>query len=230
MKRQLIVIITTILAGIALQSANISKPARASFPTMQELDDRYKSDWDKPEYAIARTADKEPYLGDMEKKICYYMNLVRMNPRLFAATYATGYKGANGYANNRGFDENEESLIKELAGRNRMPLLYPSRRLYNYAHCQAAAIGSSGEVSDPHNRERTGCIIEGAYAENIGFGGINALDVVMGWLNDAGNAMGRNQLGHRTNCLNPVYDSIGISVHNHSVYEKCMVMDLSGQR
>jgi uncharacterized protein YkwD len=43
--------------------------------------------WDNPKYRMANSAKNEDYLTEEEKKIYYYLNLVRMNPDLFLQTF-----------------------------------------------------------------------------------------------------------------------------------------------
>ena len=191
-----------------------------SYPTMAELDAKYSADWNKPEYAAANSAANETYLSDKEKRIFYYLNLARMNPKLFATTYASGYEGANGYSNDNDFASNKASLIVDLNNLTTLPFLVPSRTMYDFAQCHAIGIGEKG--LETHDRSQTGCA-SGNFGENISFGKLDALNVIMSLLIDTNVP----SLGHRKNCLDLDYHSMGVSVQPHKTYGECAVMDFS---
>jgi uncharacterized protein YkwD len=152
-----------------------------------------------------------------------------MNPKLFASTYAVGYKGANGFEKDSGFDANEKSLITALKSLDSLSVLSPNKEFYNYAQCQAAGIISHKLFGtlDAHNRTITGFPDPGNYTENVYSANISPLDIIMGWLNDAGNIEGSSQLGHRENCLNPSASSKGVSIMSFGTSNQTAVMDLS---
>ena len=60
------------------------------------------SAWSDPKYQVANSAKNEAYLTAVEKEVYYYLNLVRMNPKLFADTYLKDMKNSA--------DEYESSL------------------------------------------------------------------------------------------------------------------------
>ncbi len=187
--------------------------------TMAELDERFKNEWNKPAYTKCATANNTQ-LTDKEKKIFYYLNLARINPRLFASTYAASYEGANGYAEDESFEGNKKSLVADLNKLTTLPLLYPDSVLYELAYCHAKSIGEKG--IETHDRKLSGCPdLEGAFGENISFGKLNALDVVMSLLIDAGVP----SLGHRINCLNKDYNRMGLSVQPHTTFSEDAVLD-----
>jgi len=126
-------------------------------PTMERLDSLYKIQWNLPQYDSARSAERTFYLTEAEKKIIYYLNLVRLNPKLFADTYASGYKGSICCLNNAAFDEDEKLLISYLQTLTPMRVLRPDSTMYTYAACQATALGQKGIIKNGHNREATGC-------------------------------------------------------------------------
>ena len=51
------------------------------FPTMEQLDSLYLNQWNLQKYNIANSAFRAVYLNAAEKKIIYYLNLVRLNPK-----------------------------------------------------------------------------------------------------------------------------------------------------
>lgn len=216
-----------LLISLSFYSSNILAQQRSTTTTHTSPDDletRYKADWNKQEYAAEKAAEKETYLTNKEKKIYYYLNLVRMNPQLFASTYVAGYKDAYNFGNN----ENIASLIADLNKLQKLPTLLPSKKLYANAKCQATAIGQKSITGmGAHNRKATGCSLTGSYAENINFGKLTPLAVVMSWLIDANNVLGPNDLGHRKNCLDPSWNIMGLSVQPHKAYGECVVLDMS---
>jgi hypothetical protein len=111
--------------------------------TMEQLDSLYQSQWNLSQCDSANSAKRAAYLNDAEKKVIYYLNLVRLNPRLFADTYASGYKGSICCSNNIAFDQNEKSLISFLQSLRPMPVLNSDRNMYTNADCQATAVGKN---------------------------------------------------------------------------------------
>lgn len=174
-----------LLLGVLLISlTNLGQDAIVQrFPSMEHLDSLYRLQWNSSQYAGANAAAKAVYLSEKEKRIIYYLNLARLNPKLFADTYATGYKGSNDYRNNPAFDANEKTLIGYLQSLKPMPLLKPDSLIFIDADCQATIVGQKGNLNDGHNRKLTGCKAIPDYAENIDYGKHTALDVVMAWLN-----------------------------------------------
>lgn len=212
-----------LLLTIALTVTLALRPDRVwaqAIMTMEQLDEKYKGDWDKPEYAAANAAANEPYYTTEEKKVFYYINLVRMNPKLFAATYAKDYAGSGVYSNHRDLEQNKVSLISDLNKLEKLSTLLPGKPLYDFAKCHATGIGEKGLVT--HDRSGSGCPT-GNFGENISFGKFSPLDVVMQFLNDAGVP----SFGHRKNCLDPGYTSLGLSIQNHKVYGQCTVLDFA---
>lgn len=184
-----------------------------------DLDSRYKSQW--AAYTSARSADNENYLTNEEKEVFYYLNLMRINPPLFARTYATGYDGDEGWIKGYAWDERKESLIAELSTMEALPLLYPDVQLYELAHCFADEGGKLGITG--HDRSKTSCDT-GYKAECCHYGGArNGLSVVMSLLIDAGENNGA--LGHRRICFSGNYVKLGVSIQPHTKYEFNAVLD-----
>jgi hypothetical protein len=184
------------------------------------LDARYASQWDKPEYRAAKSADNETYLTQEEKDVFYYLNLSRINPPLFAQTYATGYDGDKGWSKGYAWDERKASLIVELSKMDPLAIIEPDKDLYEMALCFAYEGGQLG-ISG-HDRSQTGCS-GGYHAECCHYGGTqNGLSVVMSLLIDAGE--GNSALGHRRICLGD-YTKMGVAVQPHKTYKFNVVLD-----
>jgi uncharacterized protein YkwD len=219
---KLFILLVIVISFIKAENASVQ-----SFPTMEQLDAQYKAQWSDPKYATARAADTVSYLSAAEKKIYYYLNMVRIDPKLFAATYAAGYKGANGYRNAADFDANEKSLIKELNALDPLHVLSPNKYFYSYANCQSNAVVAR-KLQNPHDRVASGCPNPGNYGEcAVAFVPLNPLDIVMGWLNDSENVRGPRQLGHRKICLEPKFRSLGVSIANFGQSSETAIADFS---
>lgn len=184
-------------------------------PTKGELDGVYLSKWSIEERNRAATAADAAYLTPEEKEIYFYLNLARINPPLFADTYASGYTGENGWGKGYAFDERRQSLIEELTAMQPLKLLYPDEALYEFARCYAIEGGEKGYLG--HYREHTDCenlSSNGYAAECIQYGGgKNGLSIVMALLIDAGE--NNANLGHRKVCLKEYPLILGASIKPH---------------
>jgi hypothetical protein len=189
--------------------------------TEEGLDARYQSQWDKEEYRVARTANAEDYLVQEEKDVFYYLNLMRINPPLFAQTYATGYDGDQGWSKGYAWDERKKSLIEQLLVMEPVPMLYPDAELYELARCFASESGKLGITG--HDRSQTGCAT-GYNAECCSYGGLKSgLSIVMALLIDAGE--NNAELGHRRICVSGNYVRLGVAIQPHITYEFNAVLD-----
>jgi len=178
--------------------------------THSELDSLFLEQWDKPEYHIANTAKDETYLTNVEKEIFYYLNLVRINPELFATTYVKSFNGLPGFENHEVFKERKQSLIDSLVKMPAKEILYPSKIIYNEARCFAAEGGKTGIIG--HSREGTEC--SARFAECCSYVDPDGLFIVLDLLMDVGDSNAK--LGHRKMCLGD-FGMLGVSVQPHSV-------------
>jgi hypothetical protein len=216
-----VVFIITALLGFALFSGcQKFKDKYLLYPTKKQLDKKYASAWNKPEYQQAHTAKSETYLTEDEKEVFYYLNLVRLNPALFAETYADGYRGDRGVTHGYAWDERKASLLDELSAMEPLGLIYPDTEMYELARCFAYEGGKLGIVG--HDRSQTGCP-SGYHAEGCDYGAENGLSIVIGLLIDAGE--NNAALGHRRILLSSSYDRMGVSIQPHKGYRKNAVLD-----
>ena len=191
------------------------------YPTKEQLDKKYAKEWNKPEYQKAHTAKQAEYLTAEEKEVYYYLNLARINPPLFARTYANGYKGDYGWLHGYAWDERKKSLIKTLSGMKAVGLMEPDEALFETARCFAYEGGKMGITG--HDRSLTGCS-NGWHAECCHYGGVNnGLSIVMSFLIDAGES--NAALMHRAILLDSRYDRMGVSIQPHSKYQLNAVLD-----
>jgi uncharacterized protein YkwD len=165
------------------------------------------SSWNDPIYNEANSAKDEDYLSDNEKKIYYYLNLLRMNPKLFADTYLGHLRNSS--------NQYESSLYSELQKIDPLPVLKPNRKLYESAKCHAIESGESGYLG--HTRKKCAKYFMGECCQ---YGISNPLNIIISLLIDEGIPT----LGHRRICLSP-YTELGVSIQPHKSYCINTVMD-----
>lgn len=156
------------------------------------------SDWDDEKYLAANTAKNEIYLTDQEKRVYYFMNLVRMNPKLFADTYLKDLKNSTDYY--------ESSLYRLLQKLQPMQILTPNIKLFESAKCHAVESGASGYMG----HKRVKCVASFG-AECILYGTNEPVEVIITLLIDHG----VKSLGHRAIILTPNYSELGVSIQPH---------------
>jgi hypothetical protein len=181
---------------------------------LDRIFDAYKAD-----YGAANTAQDADYLTATEKDAIYYLNLVRMNPPLFADTYVKHYVGIPNHVKPYAFDERKQSLIRELKRLNPLDLIYPNREIYEYASCFARESGMSGTFG--HVRSGAGCQ-SNIYAECCSYGHNDGLLIILDLLIDAGE--NNAALGHRKLCLGQ-YGMAGVSIHAHLAARQVCVLN-----
>jgi len=196
--------------------SDIKKPLENDIPYNKKVLTVEKTDesgynfeaWNDEKYLAANTAANEDYLTQQEKDVIYYLNLVRMNPPLFAETYLLKHAGVPG-------DDYEKSLYEELKSMPEQSCLIPNRQCFESAQCHAIASGLSGYVG----HERANCTSY-FWGECCQYGPSDPLAIVLQLLIDRG----VESLGHRRICLGS-YDELGISIQPHSVYGSNAVLD-----
>ena len=178
--------------------------------------------WDPKVLKKANTAENESYLTKQEKEVIFYLNLVRLNPKLFLETYLKKYLEQTGEK-----DTYTKSLQKTLASTKPMNVLLPKQDLYAVAKLHAIKFGKAGTIGHGDFQERTKEIdtnYGGYMGENCDYGNDDALDIVMSLLIDQDVA----GVGHRENILDPQYKFVGTSIQPHKKYEWNCVMDFGG--
>lgn len=164
--------------------------------------------WNDEKYLMANTAENEDYLTQQEKEVFYYLNLVRMNPPLFANTYLKKHTGNL-------HDDYEISLYDELIQLDPLPCLGPNKQCWESAKCHAVSSGQSGYVG--HERENCTSYFWGECCQ---YGPSDPLAIILQLLIDRG----VESLGHRRICLGS-YDELGVSIQPHTVYGSNAVLD-----
>ncbi|MCE3278888.1 MAG: hypothetical protein K0S44_1079 [Bacteroidetes bacterium] len=87
-----------------------------------------KKTWDPAVLEKANTAKDADYLTKEEKSVIFYLNLVRLDPKLFGETYLKKYLDSTS-------DNNQytKSLRKTLASAKPLPVVYPDKLLSEFA-------------------------------------------------------------------------------------------------
>jgi len=190
-----------------------SNPPKVSTDSHNEVENKPEThlvdytEWNAPEYRIANSAENEDYLTTEEKQVYYYLNLVRMNPKLFADTYLKDLKKSTDYF--------ESSLFQELQKLKPLTILKPNRQLYESARCHARESGERGYVG----HERFTCK-EYFMGECIQYGESDALRIITRLLVDKST----KSLGHRRICLG-TYRELGVAIQPHKTFGKNAVLD-----
>jgi len=178
--------------------------------------------WDAATLAKANTAKDEKYLSKQEKEVIFYLNLVRLNPKLFAETYLEKYLDST-----KENDTYTKSLLKELPLTKPMGLLMPDKELFTFTKEHAIKSGQQNTTGHGNYKERVKKIrprFGGYIAENCDYGNNRAIDIVMSLLIDENVP----SLGHRKNILNPIYKFTGTSIQPHKGFEWNCVMEFGG--
>ena len=106
-------------------------------------------------------------------------------------------------------------------------MFQPEKDLYKIALGHAKISGKNGTVGHQRFNERFKPVMKkyNRVAENCGYGYDDAVEIVLELLID----QGISSLGHRKNILNPIYNSIGVSIQDHKDYRTNCVMDFGGK-
>jgi uncharacterized protein YkwD len=177
--------------------------------------------WKNDVVKKANTAAACTYLTKEEKAVILYINLVRLEPKLFGNTYLKAYLDSTNEKNSY-----TRSLIKILETIKPVNVLSPDQRLYDFAKAHAIKFGKEGKIGHGNYTERIARIKKefgGTMAENCDYGNKIALDIVISLLIDEN----IKTLGHRENILDPEFKFIGTSIQPHKKYEWSCVMDFA---
>jgi hypothetical protein len=179
--------------------------------------------WDPAIIEKANTAKNTRYLKEAEKEVIFYTNLARADGKLFSDSYLELYLKSNGIKP----DSFTLSLFKELEFIKDLPMLYPDNELYDIARNHAIKSGKSGKKGHQgfEKRFKQASKTFYAYGENCYYGRDNSLLIVLELLIDNG----INDLGHRRNMLDPVYNFVGVSIMPHKESGYNCVMDFGAR-
>jgi len=180
--------------------------------------------WSDTILSKANSALDVDYMSLEEKEAVYYMNLVRINPPLFAETFLTDYLKKNDLKK----DKEVKGLIKELEETQKMEILQPYQALTDFARTHAKDMGETGRTGHSSSdgtsfRTRIEPLTQRftAINENCNYGNDKGIDAVIDLLID------RNvpNLGHRKNILNPEMELVGVAIEPHRRWRFNCVQD-----
>jgi uncharacterized protein YkwD len=177
--------------------------------------------WKPQEISLASNFTTVSYMDSMEKEILYFANLVRINPKLFCATYLQEYIDLKQLDRSNSYLKSLISTLNDCKSSNQ---LYPDSNLYEMASNHALSMGEKGLVGHNGFDNRIKKFLNGKFVmtgENCDYGNEYAIDIFMSLLIDRDVP----SLGHRFNLLNSDFTSIGISIQPHKKYGVNCVMD-----
>ena len=182
----------------------------------------------------ANTASDVDYLTKEEKELFYYLNLARLEPKIFAQTFVANYNHNPGNTAGYAFTERKQSLIDYLNTMEPLPALVPNETLFEYADCFATESGIQGIVG--HDRTLTSCPKDKGFAECCAYTKTgDGIWHILQFLVDAGE--GNSFLGHRRILLEIGKTSrenmciyMGAAIRPHKTYGKVSVLDLWNEK
>ena len=178
----------------------------------------YSAAWNNPKYLACNTAANANYMTKEEKETIYILNMMRMDPALFAATVAATYPDSSHSSNMRN-STYYKSLMLKLRKQKSLKPLVPDELCFIGAQCHAVSSGKSGYVG--HERATEECEEKWYFnGECCDYGHQKALDIVMALMIDEDVP----SLGHRAICLT-AYKTIGVSIQPHTLYGHTAVID-----
>jgi uncharacterized protein YkwD len=176
----------------------------------------------------ANSAEKNTQLNEGEKKIIFYMNLVRLEPQQFLNSILIPYIKENEVSKNSYYN----SLVRDLKNAQSTSILVFTDDLHSVAAEFAKDLSKSGKVGHVNSKGQDFGIRSKALmasystlAENCQFGYDSALDIVIDLLIDDGIP----SLGHRKTILNKEYQFVGVSTNTHKDYAHCSVQVFGGR-
>ncbi len=196
---------------------NVNPPAANDAATISPLSN-FSAEWNQPKYRACNTAANTNYMTAEEKKLIYIINLMRMNPVLFANTVTKKYPDSCGLGYLKNTD-NFISLLSTLRNLKPLNLLYPDSLCFEGASCHAVNSGKKGYVG--HERDNANSKKKWYYnGECCDYGHDKALDILMCLMIDEGVP----SLGHCSICISS-YSKIGVAIRPHIAYGSNTVLD-----
>lgn len=177
--------------------------------------------WKQEDFDKANTAKDVDYMNEEEKKVVLYTNLVRLNPKLFGATYAQKFIDSSGTKSSYA-----KSLLSELKKAEARQVLEPDSTLSSTAEDHARATGKLGTTGHSGKKGRINEVKQqyNIWGENCSYGYDRALDIVMQLLIDDK----ISGTGHRKNIMEKRFTHIGVGIEPHRKYRWNCVQDFAG--
>lgn len=181
------------------------------------------SGWNKNVLKQANTAVSATYLSYEEKKLIFYTNLCRLQPKLFCQTVLATYLKTHICK-----PAQAESLKKQLNIEKPSVALVPDKELCKIAHDFAKKMGEDGKEGHADFQSRMQPVMSryNRVGENCDYGNKLPLDAFMHLLIDSSDPV---HLAHRKNILDPHFTAIGVALEPHKTYQWNYVMDFGGQ-
>lgn len=183
--------------------------------------------WGKENLELINSQKEHSQLTEEEKTVVVLTNFVRINPKLFAATFLSEYldsvldpsKRNNSYV---------KSLIKDLNSMKKLSPLELNQNLINMALDHATNSGKKGVVGHTNFSQRFKKFNPKkaeTYGENCDYGNNRGVDAFMSLLIDED----VSNLGHRKNILNQDFFYFGVGFAPHTKFGSNMVMEFSSR-
>lgn len=173
--------------------------------------------WSGEDLARANSARTLKDVSFQEKKVIFFINLARMNGKLFVETYLKDYMDDVRIPKNKYY----KSLIKTLNEQDTLPIIEPQEDLFNEAIKHAKEMGRSGKKGhrseDAKGFEERIKHISDKYKklkEINQYGYPDALSIVVDLLIDDN----IESLIHRRTILNKDLKYIGVGIRAHKKY------------
>jgi uncharacterized protein YkwD len=159
---------------------------------------------------------------EIHHEIIQLVNFVRQEPQRFLEEIALPYIEENALENN----SYAKSLIRALPSQLVLPVLNKNENLTKMAVDYALEAGKRGWTDHIRTEARFKKYAPkiNITGENLQFGSMSALEVVMDLLID----QDVRNLGHRKNILDIDFTEIGVAFDKHKTYEKIGVMVFGG--
>ncbi len=155
------------------------------------------------------------YMSDDENQLIYFLNLIRIDPRLFGEAVLPKLAPDLWFVNtNSGY---YKSLLRDLKSQKPLEPVIPDKDLYEMAYCHAKTMGQQGKVG--HKRISKDCK-EGYSGECCSYGISDPLKILIQLLVDEGVP----SLGHRKILLDG-YKRVGVSIQPHKSHNVNAVLD-----
>lgn len=173
--------------------------------------------WSDNDLSIANSTKNNKELSFQEKKVIFYINLARINGRLFAETYLKDYMDDVKIPKNKYY----KSLVKTLKEQPRLPILTTNIDLFNEAVKHAKEMGKSGRKGHRSGDfesfgERMAPLQKKfkKVKESNQYGFPDALSIVVDLLIDDE----QESLRHRKMLLDPDLFYIGVGIRAHKKF------------
>jgi hypothetical protein len=174
--------------------------------------------WKAKELALATSARTLKDVSFQEKKVIFYINLARMNGKLFAETYLKDYIEDVRVPKNKYY----RSLVKTLKEQSSLPPLIPKEDLFKEAIKHAKEMGRTGKKghrsANHKSFEERVKKLKNKYKiikENNQYGFPDALSIVIDLLIDDD----MESLLHRKTLLHKNLKYVGVGIRSHKTFQ-----------